>query len=77
LLAAQQKLAAAGPERPIRVTFEPAVPVGQIAPEQRYRVAMPVGLLSPFGRTTMINPRSQRRTDVMVDDAIARFLVRP
>ena len=77
ILAASQKLAAAsGPEEQ-HMTFEPALASAQIDPAKRYRVAMPVAGYFQFGTTTMVNPRSQWRTDVMVDDAITRFLVRP
>jgi len=77
ILTAGQKLAAAsGPEEQ-HMAFEPALASAQIDPAKHYSVAMPVAGYFQFGTTTLINPRLQRRTDVMVDDAITRFLIRP
>ena len=59
------------------VAFQPVVTPAAIDPAKRYRVAVPMAQLFPYGRTAKVCPRTQRRSDVTVPDALARFLAQP
>lgn len=74
LLAAQEKLVGLDPASDSWVALEPALVPTKIDPAKRYQVALPMGLIFPFGRATLMNPPAQWRTDTTVADAIERFL---
>lgn len=77
LLKANEVLAKLAPDAAGWVAFEPAVPVAAIDAARRYRVALPTGFMFPFGRAVRVNVSGQSRSDVMVADALERFLARP
>jgi len=60
-------------DSPLR--FVPDVEPEAIDPVRIYRIAVPANQLFPFGRTIKPGALPQRRTDTMLADAIARFLV--
>lgn len=77
LLAANDALATQAPTSENWVGLQPTAVSATIDPAKRYRVALPMGLIFPFGRATKVNPRTQWRTDTTMADALARFLEQP
>ncbi len=76
LLAAQEQLAGLAPEGDEWVAFQPAAVAAQVDPARRYRIALPMVLVSPFVRATKVNTHAQRRADVTMPEALARYLGR-
>lgn len=66
---------AIGLDEPTFIRFEPAVAAATIDPPHVYRVAVPSDQLFSFGRALKPGPLPQRRTEVMLDDAITHFLL--
>ncbi|MBK8477424.1 MAG: hypothetical protein IPL39_14320 [Opitutaceae bacterium] len=77
LLTAHERLAAVAETTDTWVAFQPVVTPTGIDPAQRYRVAVPMGLLFAYGRAAKVSPRTQWRAEVTMADGLARFLGRP
>jgi hypothetical protein len=75
LVAFAQAADATGLDDPTFIRFEPAVDATAIEGRRVYRVAVPADQLFPFGRALKPGALPQRRTDVMLDDAVSRFLL--
>ena len=77
LLAAAPKLAALPPELRAWASLTPTLVPAQIDPARRYRIALPMLAVGPFGRATLLAPRVQERTPHFVDDTLEHFLACP
>ena len=77
LLRANERLVAVAATSDTWVAFQPMVTPAAIDPAKRYRVALPMALIFPYGQTAKICPRTQWRSDVMVAEALGRFLGQP
>ena len=76
VLATQARMDAATPGTPQWVALQPTAPAA-LDPARTYRVAVPMALISSFGRQTRPAPRNQRQSDTTVPEALSRFLEQP
>jgi hypothetical protein len=74
LLEIARRLAAPADASQGPVYFEPQVDAGKIEGDRTYRVALPVDAISPFTAMVQMAPRHYRQTDLLVSDALERFL---
>jgi hypothetical protein len=77
LLAVNARLGAVAETAATWVALQPVVTPAEIDSARRYRVAIPMAQLSPYGRIAGALPRAQWRAEATVPEALARFLGRP
>jgi hypothetical protein len=74
LLADNAKFIALAADAADWAQFQPAVDPAKIDPAYRYHVAIPMKQIFDFGHCSHTSPRTQWRSAVQVDEALARFL---
>ena len=71
------RTAAAQPEQQLFVYPSGGIEEGRLDPARSYRVVLSVDLLWTFSGLALLGPRNYQQTDLLVTDALERFLARP
>jgi hypothetical protein len=74
LLEAARRLTAPEDPAETQLSLEPGADAKNIAPARTYRVALPIDLIGTFCRVAKMAPRGYRHTDLLVGEALERFL---